>query len=536
MSYLARLMNPPTNILLITSDQQHYMTLGVLNPKIKTPNLDRLARAGVNFTRAYCPNPTCTPTRSSLLTGMWPSAHGAYTLGTKLDESVPRVTDLLHDAGYRTSLVGKAHFQPLKSKPDCVSVESYPTLLDLDFWRTFNDSHTPWYGFDYVEMCRNHTDEGHAGQHYGIWLEEQGLKDWRAYFQPRTDGQPDVPHSASKAPPLMPGPGGGMRADMVWKLPQELHYTHWTADRTIAEIERTSDAGQSFYCWSSFHDPHPPYAVPEPWASMYNHDDMDDQIGHFTPGEFDTMPPPHQMTRDPKADFKPFNEDGFGNHGYHPHWIEGVNFTRKQLREACAIYFGMISFMDHEIGRILDALDQRGLTDRTLVVFTSDHGHFLGQHGLVAKGPFHYEDVIRVPMIARWPGVLKAGTTNTAPQTLVDLPATFASAAGLTVPIWMQGRDMTRAWTCGTGRDAVIVENHHNGSKVHVRTVVTGQYKLTVYRNQPTWGELFDLSADPNELHNLYQINLPLRAEMMQTMVQTDLEREAAPQPRVWGA
>ncbi|MEM6316013.1 MAG: sulfatase-like hydrolase/transferase, partial [Planctomycetota bacterium] len=87
------------NFLLITSDQQHYLTLGAVSPGIKTPNLDRLAARGIRFDRAYCPNPTCTPTRASLLTGMWPSVHGAYTLGTKLDESVPVIGDVMRRAG-----------------------------------------------------------------------------------------------------------------------------------------------------------------------------------------------------------------------------------------------------------------------------------------------------------------------------------------------------------------------------------------------------------------------------------------------------
>ena len=103
------------NILLITSDQQHWFTLGIDNPEIHTPNLDRLAKSGMVFDRAYCPNPTCTPTRASLITGQWPSQHGAYTLGTKLMEDHPTVNDTWHNLGYRTGLVGKAHFQPLES-------------------------------------------------------------------------------------------------------------------------------------------------------------------------------------------------------------------------------------------------------------------------------------------------------------------------------------------------------------------------------------------------------------------------------------
>ena len=161
------------NLLLITSDQQHWTAMGVRNPAIKTPNLDRLAAMGTDFTRAYCPNPTCTPTRATLLTGQYPSTHGAYTLGTRLPDDAPTLGGYLSKVGYQSTLVGKAHFQPLRSTDDCPGVEYYPTLRDLDFWRTFNDTHTPWYGFDRVELARNHADEGHAGQHYALWMEDQ---------------------------------------------------------------------------------------------------------------------------------------------------------------------------------------------------------------------------------------------------------------------------------------------------------------------------------------------------------------------------
>src|SRR5690625_5339843 len=103
------------NILLITSDQQHFDTIGAFNSEISTPNLDRLVEGGTTFKRAYCPNPTCTPTRASIITGMHPSQHGAWTLGTKLPENIETLGDQLQKEDYRTALIGKAHFQPLSS-------------------------------------------------------------------------------------------------------------------------------------------------------------------------------------------------------------------------------------------------------------------------------------------------------------------------------------------------------------------------------------------------------------------------------------
>ena len=523
---------PHPNLLLITSDQQHWTTLGLLNPRIQTPSLDRLAKMGVNFTRAYCPNPTCTPTRASIITGQYPSTHGAYTLGTKLAQHVPTLGDALLDAGYATSLIGKAHFQPLKSTDECTSVESYPTLRDLDFWRTFNDTHTPWYGFDHVELARNHTDEGHVGQHYALWMEEQGFDDWRAYFQPRHDGVRETERDGVLAPPV--GAAPGWRENMHWKLPEQYHYTTWTGRRTIAAIERAHGTGQPFFVWSSYHDPHPPYCVPEPWASMYKPEDM--EVGHYVDGEFDHMPPPHRMTREADPDFKPFNVDGLSNHGYHRH----AGMSDDELKRAQAIYYGMISFMDHWIGQTLDALERLGILDDTLVVFTTDHGHFVGEHGLIAKAPFHYEDVIRVPFLAAWPGQLPTGATNDAIQSLVDLAPTLLSAAGLDVPITMQGVSQIAAWEgkAEPPRDWAIVENHHNASAaVHLRTLVTERWKLTLYRGRP-WGELFDLREDPGELHNRFDDAdyADVKARVMAKFMQAELEREATLMPRVSGA
>lgn len=525
-------MQPP-NLLLITSDQQHYTTLGVLNPRISTPNLDRLAEMGVNFTRAYCPNPTCTPTRASLITGQYPSTHGAFTLGTKLPEDAPTLGDALRPMGYRSTLIGKAHFQPLASTEETTSVESYPTLRDLDFWRQFNQTHTPWYGFDQVELTRNHADEGHVGQHYALWMQEQGLEDWQAYFQPRHDGINDTGRDGVLAPPVKEGPGYGWRENMRWELPEQYHYTAWTGQRTIAAIEQAHDDNQPFFIWSSYHDPHPPYCVPEPWASMYDPNDM--QVGSYTDGEFEDMPPPHQRTRD-DGGFAEYNQDGFYNHGYHRH--DGV--SEDELKQAQAIYYGMVSFMDHWIGQTLDTLQRLGQLDNTLIVFTSDHGHFVGEHGLVAKGPFHYEDVIRVPMIAAWPGKLPARQTSEAIQSLVDIPATFAHASGLGVPKTMQGVNQLAAWSeeAQAPRDWAVVENHHqDGPGVHLRTLVTDRYKLTLYRGQD-WGELFDLQEDPGELRNRFDdpAYTDIKASLLMRFMQAELERENAPLTRISGA
>lgn len=504
------------NILLITSDQQHYNALGVTNPEIKTPALDRMAREGTRYTRAYCPNPTCSPTRASLITGLYPSSHGCWAIGVKLPEDVPTVGDHLQAHGYASILIGKAHFQPLASTPGLPSIESQPIMRDLDFWRDF---HGPWYGFDHVETGRMHANESHAGQHYALWLEEKGLTNWRDYFV-------DWPHRPDDK---YAGPYY-MRDALAWDLPEELHHTHWIGERTIANIERCRAADQPFFLWASFFDPHPPYVVPEPWASMYDPDQL--TLPQHTPGEFDKMPPQYARTLAEKPDWSDYQEPGGQSlHGFHSH-----RHTEAEMRRSLAAYYGMTSLIDQEVGRILDYLDATGLSENTLVIYTTDHGHFLGHHGLIAKGAFHYEDLLRLPMIVRQPGTVPAGQVSAALQSLVDYPQTFLAAAGIEAPGNMQGVNQLAVWQgkAAAVRDWALVENRHNPTTVHLRTLVTERYKITVYRNAD-YGELFDLATDPGELHNRWADAdyAAIKSELLLQFVQAEIQREGTRMPRI---
>ncbi|MCB0115997.1 MAG: sulfatase-like hydrolase/transferase [Caldilineaceae bacterium] len=507
------------NILFISTDQQHYSALGVTNPKIKTPAMDRLAREGTRFERAYCPNPTCSPTRASLITGMYPSQHGCWAIGVKLAEDVPTVGDIFQRHGYESILIGKAHFQPLASGPGSESIERQPILRDLDFWRNFKG---PWYGFNHVETARMHANESHAGQHYALWMEEKGLSNWREYFQE----WPRNPNDKYAGPYYQ-------RGALAWDLPEEFHHTRWIGERTIANIRSCQERDKPFFLWASFFDPHPPYVVPEPWASMYDPADM--EPGRFVDGEFDDMPPQFARTRQDNPDFSDYNEPGgHGLHGFHSHL-----HSDEQMRRSMAAYYGMTSFIDQEIGRILDYLDEAGLAENTLVVFTTDHGHFLGQHGLIAKGAFHYEDLLRVPMIVRQPGTVPAGKVSSAIQSLVDYPQTWLAAAGIDAPGQMQGVNQLPVWQgqASAARDHALVENRHNPTSVHLRTLVTARYKITVYRGA-AYGELFDLEADPDERQNRWSdpSYADIKSDLLLKFVQSEIARESTRMPRVAGA
>ncbi|WP_028549159.1 sulfatase family protein [Paenibacillus sp. UNC451MF] len=497
------------NILLITSDQQHWNTIGAFNKELHTPNLDRLVREGTTFDRAYCPNPTCTPTRASIVTGMYPSQHGAWTLGTKLLEDRETVGELLSSgAGYKTALIGKAHFQPIGSTEQYSSLEGREKLHDFEFWKSFTG---PYYGFERAEMLRNHTNEWLVGQHYALWMEEKGCKNWRDYFTP---------------------PIGTMDANeqFSWPIPEKYHYNTWIAERTNDLLEQYQQADDAFFLWASFPDPHPPYLVPEPWASMYEPKKL--TIPSLIPGEHDSNPPHFGKTQEPEPDFSDYKETGFGIHGYHSH----VKLTEEEHKKSVAVYYGMISFMDKYIGSILDKLEELGLKEDTIVIFTTDHGHFFGHHGLQAKGGFHYEDLIRVPFIVRYPGEVPAGKVSDSMQSLVDLAPTFLSYAGVTVPPTMTGVNQTQVWKDpqSKARDHIICEFHHEPNTIHQKTYVDSRYKITVYYNQ-TYGELFDLEEDPGELRNLWHEERykELKLELLMKYIWAELGKEPMPMPRV---
>lgn len=502
------------NILLITSDQQHWNTIGKHFSEIKTPNLDRLADQGFLARRAYCTNPTCTPTRATLITGQYASRHGAWSLGTKLPKDTRTIGQLLDESGYDTALIGKAHFQQLISTPEYPSVESHPLLRDLDYWKAF---HGPWYGFDHVELARNHGDECHVGQHYALWMEENGLKNWRDHFQNKWrdyDYSDGVPSSVQKH---------------SWTLPEKFHTNAWITERSLERVRQCREEDKPFFLWASYFDPHPPYLVPEPWASMY--DPADITVPHSTPGEHESSVPTIQKTQQKKPDFADLRETEYWNHGCHSHLHD-----RDALAKDIAVYYGMVSMMDHYIGKLLDGLEEAGLAANTLVVFTTDHGHYYGHHGLTAKGPFHYEDGIRVPFIVRWPEHIPAGCESDALQSLIDVPVSFLTAAGVPVPADMQGVDQLPVW-CGekeTVRKNVLIEHHHQPTTIHMKTYVDDRYKLTVYFERD-YGELFDLKEDPQEIRNLWDEpeSQVLKAELTRQLLFAEMAVEPMPMPRL---
>lgn len=500
------------NILLITSDQHHWMAVGYNDPKCQTPNLDRLAQRGVIFDKAYTCNPVSTPARASIITGRYPSQHGAYALGTKLPETELTIGECLSKYGYETALIGKAHFQPLVGNAQYPSAEAYPILQDLDFWKTFTG---PFYGFNHVELARNHADEPHVGQHYIIWLQNQIGEQWKDWYRTPTGNAPQGQYGS-------------------WAMPEKYHTDAWIAERCIALLDQYKKGDKPFLLWASFFDPHNPYLIPEPWASMYNPNDMD--IPETVNDDISDMPLHYRITREENPDKSIWQE---GDPSYPVHGIARHRWTKEKLQKNKAIYYGMVSMMDHYIGKILDHLEENGQIDNTLIIFTTDHGAFIGHHGLVGKGAFDYEDAVKIPFVASFKGKMPQGKRSEALISLVDIAPTILGIVGKDIPRSMTGIDQTDVLMGKKSelREHVLVENRFQMTKFYVCTYIDKHYKLAFDMNSDE-GELFDLEKDPNEMMNRWNDTeyQEIKKELLLKALQARMKAEPVLMPRVSGA
>ncbi len=511
------------NVLLITSDQQHYMTLGINDPSIKTPNLDKLANEGMSFTRAYCPNPTCTPSRASIITGQYPSEHKAWTLGTKLDEDKQTIGDVLLSNGIKTNLIGKAHFQPLREDKEgkYPSLESYPKLQDFDFWRHYKDV---FYGFENVKLLRNHTNEAHVGQHYGLWLEDKVGDRWKEYFLEQTGVVKVSDYRSYGVEPHGQYPQG-----REWAIPLDLHYNEFITSETIKCIDDALNENKPFFTWASYPDPHPDYLVPEPYASMYNPDDIVLPNSYYEQeqGASELL----LKTREVNPDFTMYNETNCGNHG-----CESQIQNERSLKRDIALYYGMITYIDDEVGKLMSKLKEAGIYDKTLIIYTSDHGHYYGQHKLVRKGPFMYEDALRVPFIVSGGGFKYIDNKCSELVNLIDIYPTITEYLKVDYnQLDVQGKSLLPLITNKIHfRDSVFSEFRHEPYKLNLRTFITKRYKLTITLGT-NMGEIYDLENDSNEMKNLWD-DKELRCNLLLQMNQAQLERETIHMPRIWGA
>ena len=454
------------NIIMILCDELRADALGCYgNSIIHTPNIDRLATMGTRFSQCMITQPTCTPSRASILTGCYPSAIRSRMVGCYTPDDDRFLPRILSENGYRTASIGKLHLIPQRAEVDAVA-----TCLESD--------EGTYFGFQEVDLVNGHGD-GCFGSQYSQWLHER-VPD----IDERLEKKKAYPHGINT---------------YSWELPQEVHSSHYIADRTVEFLDQEHE--KPFFLHVSFPDPHYPFTVPEPYASLYHPDDMPAPIPPVN--ESNNMPPLHtqvyqrQNTANIRADGKPVDRII----GTPPHIYS--DYSVKNWQQVKSTYYGMVTLADHCIGRILDAIDRLNLNENTIIVFLSDHGDYLGDHGFYGKG-LAYDSVLRVPMIWAGQGIKASETINTVESTL-DITPTLLDMANIPEPEAMQGVSM-KTYLAGEVQERpsfAMTENDDDFAALRMRTITTENWRLTYYLNE-IFGELIDRKNDPDELCNLW--------------------------------
>jgi len=436
------------NILLILTDEHRRDTLGCYGNRVcRTTNIDSLAQRGVVFQNAYTPVALCTPARASLLTGVYPQKHLLINNHEKqwgppvhLNPSFPPFSRYLRQVSYNVGTIGKWHI----------------------------GEHTP-------------EDLGFDGLYYPGWDETRDHPDYLTYL--KVNKLPDFTVKDEIHGTLPHGLPGPILAG-IYNGPVEGTFTYYLAERTIEKLkvyaEEYRQYGRPFYLGFHIFGPHLPYYLPEDYAKMYDPEDV------VLPGgfkeTFENKPHIHRL--------------------YSRLWTF-ESFSLEQWRSIVAMYWGYVTLIDEQIGRILSALRELGLEEDTAVFFSTDHGSFEGSHRLNDKGPAAYDDIYRIPLIAAVPGIIEKRRTEDRFVTLMDLQATFIDMAGIPEPDNLDGRSLLpllEGVPLENWRDEVFMEFHGHQIPYPQRTVRTSDYKLIA--NLCDINELYDLRRDPDELVN----------------------------------
>jgi arylsulfatase len=435
------------NILWYCSDQQRFDTIGALgNPHVHTPNLDRLVAEGVAFTHAYCQSPICTPSRASFLTGRYPSAVRVNTNG---NEYFPRDERLI-----TRRLADAGYDCGLVGKLHLTGAGFGRESRTDDGYRYFQYSHAP----------RHDWPRGHD---YADWIREQG----------EDPGQVLRARPGDHTGAIEPSPEHD-------NVPPRLHQTTWCSEKASEFIGEARE--EPWLLSVNPYDPHPPYNPP--W----------EYYRRFDPA---SLPGPHFRESDLAHQAKLANVD-FQSTPERPEEIDGQKIQ--------ALYYAMIEQVDEQFGRVLAALDRTGQRENTIIVFMSDHGEALGDHGLVHKGCRFFDGLTRVPMIWSWPGHLQKGLRSDALVELTDVAPTLHELAGLPIPARTQGRSLVPILTGQAPpddhREFVRCEFYDALDQPH-RSYATmyrdRRWKLVVYHGLEI-GELYDMQNDPHEFTSLW--------------------------------
>ncbi len=489
-------MSEKMNVLFIITDQQRADMLGCYgNSVIKTPNIDRLAKTSIKFTSSYTVCPMCMPNRATLLTGYYPNVHGVRSNGINLPENIPTITQTLVNRGYHTISIGKTHYNTWTPRYD----PKTKSAEDFQDWRvknpkgdylTHGNFPIPYYGFEEVDLVIGHGNA--CSGHYLEWIEERNPKLAEKIIQEYN----------TKVPAL----------EVFYEswVPLELYNTIYIQNKTISFLERYANGNygeKPFFLHCSFPDPHQPVSPPGKYRDMYK--------------------PENIILPENVYDIKNlYNHPYLKQHLEHPP-VRGAMLreeTEENIRKFIALSYGSVSLIDHAVGQILASLEKLGLADNTMVIFTSDHGDYMGDHGLILKGISPFNGTLQVPLIWKVPGITKPAVSD-ALISSVDLPKTILEILKIKEryrPPGMQGYDMTPVLknTKKELRGSILItEDEEVGPRGPLYTrlihLITKDFKLTKYAELPGYGDLFDRSNDKLELNNLWDKDQDLRLEML---------------------
>ena len=452
------------NILWYCSDQQRFDTIAALgNAHIRTPNLDRFVAESATFTHAFCQSPICTPSRASFLTGMYPSAIGVNGNGY---QTFPRhyedrlISKALHDEGYDCGLIGKLHLASAFLRRE----------------KRVND------GYDYFQYSHDHKGGNERGNEYVEWIKQQGI-DHNTVLQRRAiQSLEDYRDSEND-----PGFGGFSEpTPTADNVPPHLHQTHWCTEKAIEFIGRNRENDKPWLLSINPFDPHPPFDAPYEYYRRYDPEALPG--AHFEKGDMEQQ----KCLAAAGIDFQ--------TSARHPEALQ-----HKQVQ---ASYYAMIEFLDEEFGRLLDYLEETGQRENTIIIFMSDHGEMLGDHGLMLKGCRFYEGLVRVPLMISWPGTITPQHSDELVE-LIDIVPTIYELLDMEIPAHVQGRSLaarvTGASAASPHRDFVRTEHYAAANlpdKTHANMYRDRRWKLVTYHEKNIC-ELYDLENDPWEHHDL---------------------------------
>lgn len=475
------------NILFIMSDDHAFQALSCYNGQLnETRQIDRIAQEGVRFEQSFCTNAICAPGRATLLTGKYSHMNGQIDNRVSFDGSQVTFPKLLQSSGYQTALIGKWH---LKSDP-----------TGFDYWNILPDQGS-YYNPDFIEMGVQSRRSGYVTD-----LTTDYALEW---LKARKPNQPFCLLLHHKAP------------HRNWMPPTRylplLHYRQFPVPDTFFDDYATrSDAARqqemeiSRHMMLQYDLKMPP--LQENAQSAQGRRDQD-----YWRGDYERMTPEQRQAWD--AGYQPVIED------FQARKPEGRELALWKYQRYMEDYIATVTAVDENVGRVLDYLDDAGLTEDTLIVYTSDNGFYLGEHGWFDKR-FMYEESLRIPVLMRYPREIKSTVNGDDIVLNIDFAPTFLDYAGLQAPAGMQGQSLRSILSGHTPKDWRQSMYYHyyeypgwHAVKRHYG-VRTRRYKLIhFYHDIDAW-ELYDLRKDPHEMNNvygdpIYQTVIPeLRAEL----------------------